>query len=118
MFTKVGNDANDGVIEGGSKEAGMIMLKVKITPRIGPRPNNAIKPVPASLYGKKVPGSVRIGYGVERKVCPQAPVTWHIKPTRTHVTFVFRYRSPGMSHNKATGILINMIKNSCRPKGL
>lgn len=118
MFTKVGNDADDGIIEGGNKEAGMITLKIKMTTRIGPRPNNAIKPVPSSPYGKKAPGSLRIGYGAERKVCPQAPATWHVKPTKTHVTFVFRYRSRGMSpqsHN-TSAILMNMIQNSCRPR--
>ena len=97
MFTEVGGDINDGIIEEGSKDAGMITLKIKITPRLGPRLNNAIKPAPSSSYDTNSPGSLRIGYGAERKVCPQAPVTWHIKPVKTHVTFVFMYRSPGMS---------------------
>lgn len=113
----------DSGVKEDSKEAGLIVLKIKRIKCITPRAPNPIQAVPSTgALGMRKDGDLCIGYGIpfhlhcfasihvetrfgdEIQVDAQHGATWEvssfesdkpgIKP-RTYVSFVFRYRSPG-----------------------
>jgi len=103
----------------------MIILKIKRIRRVAVRPANSLQSLPTSVLGKRKVGDLSIGYvrcircvllnltlpccsfrsfGQEVKAYEQYDTTWQVtayddeagaKPS-TYVSFVFRYRSPGM----------------------
>jgi hypothetical protein len=104
----------------------MIILKIKRIRRVAVRPANSLQSLPTSVLGKRKVGDLSIGYvgcircvplnltlsccssrsfGQEVKAYEQYDTTWQVtaydeetpgaKPS-TYVSFVFRYRSPGV----------------------
>ncbi len=116
----------DSGVKEDSKEAGLIVLKIKRIKCITPRAPNPIQAVPSTgALGMRKEGDLCIGYGTpfhlhcfasthveirfgdEIQVDAQHGATWEVssfesdKPgvkPRTYVSFVFRYRSPGNFH--------------------
>ena len=107
-----------------AKEAGMITLKIKRITRVFNRPPNAIQSIPGlAVLGKRQVGDLCIGsesstliggidwhvfrFGEEVQAFEQYSSTWSVLPydqevpgatkPSTYVSFVFRYRSPGIS---------------------
>ncbi|KAG1827167.1 uncharacterized protein BJ212DRAFT_1310621 [Suillus subaureus] len=81
------------------KDAGSIMLKIKLVTLDGSKAANPLQSIP-DLNSQSHPGDHCVGYGQEKNTYMQSPMTWKVKPSdqhgnRSHVTFLFRYRSPG-----------------------
>ncbi|KAG2157225.1 hypothetical protein DEU56DRAFT_763539 [Suillus clintonianus] len=81
-----------------TQDAGCITLKVKQVELEGSKPANPLQKIPDWNAQSHV-GDHCVGYGEEMKTYEQSPTTWKVKPSdkhgnKTHVTFVFRYRSP------------------------
>ncbi|PPQ89136.1 hypothetical protein CVT25_006508 [Psilocybe cyanescens] len=85
-----------------SKEAGMIILKIKRVRRMAKdKPANRIEPAPKTILGKRKPGDLCIGFGEEVRALEQEDTTYRVlnydnpelKKPSTYVSFVFRYRS-------------------------
>ncbi|KAG2158235.1 uncharacterized protein EDB93DRAFT_1120537 [Suillus bovinus] len=81
---------SSGASEQSTKDAGSIVLKIKLVTLDGGLPD---------LNSQSQLSDHCIGYGQEMDVCTQSPMTWKVKPSdqhgvRSHVTFLFRYRSP------------------------
>jgi hypothetical protein len=92
---------------GQSKDAGSIMLKIKLVTLDGSKAANTLQDVP-DLNLQSHPGDHCVGYGQETNTYTQSPMTWKVKPSdqhsnRSHVTFLFRYRS--LEWLKAQGII-------------
>ncbi|KIM87196.1 hypothetical protein PILCRDRAFT_86241 [Piloderma croceum F 1598] len=93
MFSKVEETDTNSIPEVLNQDSGMITVKIKLVERWTHRPNNEVQDLPSMQHGKYSVGQLHIGYGNEKKTWAQCPTTWHFKPTHTHVTFIFRYRS-------------------------
>lgn len=81
-----------------TKDAGSIMLKIKLVELDGSKTANPLQSIP-DLNSQSHPGDHCVGYGQETNTYMQSPMTWKVKPSnqhgeRSHVTFLFRYRSP------------------------
>lgn len=75
------------------------MLKIKLVELDGSKTANPLQSIP-DLNSQSHPGDHCVGYGQETNTYMQSPMTWKVKPSnqhgeRSHVTFLFRYRSPG-----------------------
>ncbi|KAG1782622.1 hypothetical protein EV702DRAFT_1065671 [Suillus placidus] len=80
------------------KDAGSIMLKIRFVKLDGSKAANPLQNIP-DLNSQSHPGDHCIGYGQEKNTYTQSPMTWKVKSSdqddkRSHVTFLFRYRSP------------------------
>ncbi|KAF9526999.1 hypothetical protein CPB83DRAFT_908010 [Crepidotus variabilis] len=102
VFQKVKETGSE--IREDSKEAGLIVLKIKRIKCVAPRAPNAIQSEPAAgALGMRQTGDLCVGFGDEMEVEAQHGATWEVasyeseKPgtkPRTFVSFAFRYRSP------------------------
>lgn len=78
-----------------TNDAGSIMLKIKLVELDGSKTANPLQSIP-DLSSQSHPGDHCVGYGQETNTYMQSPMTWKVKQgERSHVTFLFRYRSPG-----------------------
>ncbi|KAG2349760.1 hypothetical protein BDR05DRAFT_871172 [Suillus weaverae] len=80
------------------KDAGSIMLKIRFVKLDGSKAANPLQNIP-DLNSQSHLSDHCIGYGQETNTYTQSPMTWKVKPSeqddkRSHVTFLFRYRSP------------------------
>ncbi|KIK49225.1 hypothetical protein CY34DRAFT_797168 [Suillus luteus UH-Slu-Lm8-n1] len=77
-----------------TNDAGSIMLKIKLVELDGSKTANPLQSIP-DLSSQSHPGDHCVGYGQETNTYMQSPMTWKVKQgERSHVTFLFRYRSP------------------------
>ncbi|ESK94606.1 hypothetical protein Moror_1045 [Moniliophthora roreri MCA 2997] len=101
MFRKVVEHTNSLLP---SKDAGMIILKVKRVHRLTGRPPDELDNIPRATQTGRQVGDMYVGFGEERTASEQWNYTWDVKPydhdnppgergIHTHVSFVFRYRS-------------------------
>ncbi|KAF8550453.1 hypothetical protein OG21DRAFT_1419648, partial [Imleria badia] len=83
-------------------DAGTITLRIRRVRIDGARDANKMQQLPEPCGLQSDMTTDRISYGEERRTYEQYPQTWQVKPydesgKRAYVTFVFRYRSRGMS---------------------
>lgn len=80
-----------------TKDAGSIMLKIRLVELDGSKKANPLQSIP-DLNSQSHLGDHCVGYGQEANTYMQSPLTWKVKPYQhgesSHVTFLFRYRSP------------------------
>ncbi|KAG1905848.1 uncharacterized protein F5891DRAFT_1006850 [Suillus fuscotomentosus] len=90
--------SSSGASEQSMKDAGSIMLKIRLVTLDGSKAANPLQNIP-DLNSQSHLGDHCIGYGQEMNTYKQSPITWKVKASdqgsnRSHVTFLFRYRSP------------------------
>ncbi|KAJ6497040.1 hypothetical protein C8R47DRAFT_1113605 [Mycena vitilis] len=86
-----------------NKDVGMITLRIKRIERVAGRPANPVQQLPSVTLGKRKAGELCVGFGEEIQTFDQFAYTWSVKPyekdgpagrtPKTHVSFVFRYRT-------------------------